>query len=363
MKVCLYSHAFPPSIGGIETVSELLADYLHSRGVGVTVVTETPANNERAAPAYRVVRRPGSTALRPLAAAHDLMHCNGMSVRGTLAAFLGGVPLVVTHQSYNAAAPHSFRELRKMLVNEGPRRIPHAVASALGVHLADLNVCISRFLHTCLHPPRSLVLYNPISPIFQPLPETERRNNFAFVGRLVADKGCDVLLIALAECARRGYRYGVEVYGDGPERENLLALAKQCGVSEKARFCGSVRGIDLVRAYNRSLAVVVPSVWQEPLGIVALEAMACGRAVIASASGGLEEVVQGVGMLFPVGNSQALADCMIRLAENSGLRQAAERTGAQVARKFSIEVMGKMYLELYREVLDQKRKHGEMHKN
>ncbi len=359
MKVCLYSHAFWPSVGGIETVSELLADYLHGRGVEVTVVTQTPANGAAEPRRYRLVRTPTAAALAQVVAAQDVVHCNGMSVRGVFTAFGRGVPVIVTHQSYNAAVPHSFRELWKMLVHEGPKRIPHAIGSALGMHLADLNVCISRFLQTCLHPPRSLVLYNPIGQIFQPLPETERTSNFVFVGRLVADKGCDVLLLALAECARRGYRYGVEVYGDGPERENLPALARQYGVSEQVRFCGSVRGKDLVRAYNRSLAVVVPSTWQEPLGVVALEAMACGQAVIASAGGGLGELVSGVGVTFPNGDSQALADGLIRLAENPGLRQEAERKGAQLARKCSIDVTGKMYLELYRNVLDRKRKHGE----
>jgi glycosyltransferase involved in cell wall biosynthesis len=291
------------------------------------------------------------------------MHCNGMSVRGTLAAVLGGVRLVVTHQTYNAAAPHSLYELWTMVKNAGLRRPPHALASAWGMGLADINVCISRFLLNHLRPPRGRVLRNPIGRVFQPRPDIQQTRGFLLVGRLVADKGCDVLLRALAECSARGRHYPVEICGDGPERERLQALARSCGVAEQVRWLGSLHGEELVRAYNRSLGVVVPSVWQEPLGIVALEAMACGRAVIASASGGLEEVVQGVGMLFPIGDSQALADCIIRLAENSGLRQAAERIGAQVARAFRIDVMGKMYLDLYRDVLDQRRKHGEMHKN
>jgi len=362
VKVCLYSHAFWPSVGGIETVSDLLANYLRGCGVEVTLVTQTPANGNTEPRPYRVVRTPTAAEFAQVAAAHDVVHCNGMSVRGVLTAFGCGVPVIVTHQSYNAAIPHSPRELRKMLANEGLRRIPHAVGSALGMHLANLNVCISRFLQACLHPPRSLVLSNPIGQIFQPLPEIERTSNFVFVGRLVADKGCDVLLLALAECARRGYPYRVEVYGDGPERENLLTLARQHGLSEQVRFCGNVRGEDLVRAYNRSLAVVVPSTWQEPLGVVALEAMACERAVIASAGGGLGEIVSSVGVTFPNGDSQALADGLIRLAENPGLRQEAERKGVRLARKCSVDVIGEMYLELYRKVLDRKRKHAEDHR-
>ena len=359
MRVCLYSHAFWPSVGGIETVSDLLANYLHGRGVEVTVVTQTSANGNAEPRPYRVVRTPTAAGLAQVVAAQDLVHCNGMSIRGVFAAFGRGVPVIVTHQSYNAAVPHSLRELRKMLVNEGPRRIPHAVGSALGMHLAEINACISRFLHDRLRPPRGIVVYNPIGRSFRPLPDTERTDRFAFVGRLVADKGCDVLLRALAECGRRGYRYGLDVYGSGPEQDKLVALVRECGLSEQVKFHGSIRGEELAEAYNRSLAVVVPSVWQEPLGIVALEAMACGRAVIASAGGGLGEIVSGVGVTFPNGDFEALADGLIRLAENPGLREEAERKGAQSAKKCSIDVTGEMYLELYRNVLDRKRKHGE----
>lgn len=355
MQVCLYSHAFWPSIGGIETVSALLAEYLLQGENEVTVVTQSPGPPANGG-GYRLVRCPKKKELRRIVGEHELLHANGMSVRAVLAAARCGVPVVVTHQTFNAALPKNLGELRRMVEIEGTHRLAHAAASAAGMHLADVNACISRFVLERLRPPRALVLYNPIGRIFRPLPEIVQRDHFAFVGRLVGDKGCDVLIRALAECARQGRRYQVKVYGDGPEREKLLAQARDCDVAEHVRFCGSVQGEDLVRAYNRSLAVVVPSTWQEPLGVVALEAMACGRAVIASAGGGLGEIVSGVGVTFPNGDFEALADGLIRLAENPGLRQEAERKGVQLARKCSIDVTGEMYLSLYQSVLERKGK-------
>jgi len=352
VKICLYSHAFRPSVGGIESVSELLADYLIERGHEVTVVTQTPGADRDGA-RHPVVCRPTFERLRQVVTAHELVHSNGMSVRAVLAAARGRVPVVVTHQAFNAAVPRTLAELRRMVEQEGARRPAHALASALTMHLTRANACISQFLCDRLRPPRGIVIYNPIHRRFRPLTGVERTNRFAFVGRLVSDKGCEVLLQALAECAQRGHRFGLDIYGEGPEKENLNALALKCGLSEQIRFHGRTHGEALVQAYSRSLAVVVPSVWEEPLGIVALEAMACGRAVIASGVGGLSEVVEGVGLTFARGDSGALANCLVRISEDGTLREQLAHRGELFARSFYIDAIGEKYIELYRTILQQ----------
>jgi len=359
LRVCLYSHAFSPSIGGIETVSELLAEYLLENGMEVSVVTQTPCTHPDRQ-RYRVVRRPNNRRLRQIVREHDLLHANGMSVRAVAAAARCGVPVIVTHQSYNAGVPRSFAELRRMVKQEGVRRLIHALASAGGMYLAHTNVCISRYVLKRVRPPRALVIYNPIGRVFRPLPEAPRNGRFAFVGRLVSDKGCDLLLRALAECGRRGCRPGLDIYGEGPQKPTLEALADAVGLSGQVGFRGSVRGESLAEAYRESLAVVVPSVWEEPLGIVALEAMACGRAVIASAGGGLGEVVEGVGLTFPNGDLLSLAECLVRLFEDPGLRTQLERRAITQAERFSIDAVGTRYLALYRAALEESLTAGEL---
>jgi len=355
VRVCLYSHAFWPSIGGLETSSALFAEYLHHKGIEVTLVTQTPLNGHEEAAPFRVVRKPRAAELSRLIASHDLVHCNCMSVRAASTAFRRGVPLIVTHQSYNAAVPGSLGALVDMVKNEGPQRPPHAALSALGMRLVDVNVCVSRFVLERLKPPRGIVIYNPVSPIFRPLPAAGRTDRFVFVGRLVTDKGCHVLLRALAECARRGHALALDIYGEGPEKERLEALTRECNLSGQVKFHGSIHGEALVEAYNRSLAVVVPSVWQEPGALVPLEAMGCGRAVIASAAGGLTEVVTGVGMTFPNGNVQVLADCLVRLVESPALRQQAEERGKDFARNCRRDVIGDRYLQLYCALLSERK--------
>ena len=351
MRICIYSHYFWPSIGGIETVSELLAAHLHRAGVQVTVVTQTPHTQCDTHP-YRVVRRPTLLQLRQVMAACDVVHCNGMSVRGLLSAWSCGVAAIITHHTFNSALPRSFGELHAMVMREGLSRPPHAAASSLLMRRAETNVCTSRFICERLRPPRAVVIYSPISRIFRPLPDAQRTDRFAFVGRLVPDKGCHILLRALANCTHRNYQFGLDVYGDGPERHSLELLARESLPPGAVTFHGSATCEALVQAYNRSLAVVVPSVWDEPLGLVALEAMACGRAVIAADVGGLPETVGGRGLLFPRGNAGALADCLIRAAEDSGSRRQREADGELFGRSFTIDVIGEQYVQLFRKALE-----------
>ena len=138
-----------------------------------------------------------------------------------------------------------------------------------------------------------------------------------FVGRLVKRKGADVLVRAIA-CLGEA-RPRLTIVGDGPEAAPLAALAGQLGVELDLR--GDL-GRDAVAASMRAAAVVaVPSVYREPLGLVALEAMAAGAIVVASATGGLTESVrEGVtGLTVPPGDLTALTVALER-----GLRIAAD---------------------------------------
>jgi starch synthase len=351
MKLCLYSPSFAPLVGGIPTVTALLAAELVRRGVEVTVVTPTPDGATDAGRPYRVVRTAALEGVAEIAGAADLVHVNGMSLRPLLAAHRAGVPAVVTHQTYTAAPPRGPRELVRMLAEEGALRPLHAAASNAALRLARANVCISRALLGRIVPPRPEVIPNPFDPAFRPAPSPGPEAPFVFVGRLVRDKGADIFLEALARAAARGRRFEAVLYGDGPERLALVERALELGVAPQVTFAGEAAGARLLHAYREALAVVVPSRWPEPLGIVALEAMATGRAVIASEQGGLGEAVSGAGLLFPNGDARALADCLVRVAEDPGLRDRAARAGHERAAAFRLDRIGTQYLELYERVL------------
>ncbi|HUP18599.1 MAG TPA: glycosyltransferase family 4 protein [Gemmatimonadota bacterium] len=115
-----------------------------------------------------------------------------------------------------------------------------------------------------------------------------------FVGRLVARKGVDRLLEALARVEDRPWR--LEVIGFGPEREALEVRARELGLTERVAFLGQVSDDALVEAYRRATALVLPATLDrrsdtEGLGVVLLEAMACGVPVVATRMGGIVDVV------------------------------------------------------------------------
>jgi glycogen synthase len=282
------------------------------------------------------------------------VHLNGLNLATLLQARRSHVPVIVSHQAFSPSMQRSLREPRTFVSRDEGWRLVQAQTSRIGMRLADRNVCVSHASMRALRPPRGVVIHSParIGETFRPLSDVERNARFGFAGRLVVHKGCHVLLAALAECHRRGHAFGLDVYGDGPERRRLVKRAGRLGLdADTVTFHGFVVGEALARAFNRALAVVAPSVWHEPLGIVALEAMACGRAVVASDSGGLGEIVDGAGALFPPGDAKALAARLIQVYEEPRLRRGWEDSAVRRASRFTPEAAGGRYLALYRDVL------------
>lgn len=171
-----------------------------------------------------------------------------------------------------------------------------------------------------------------------------------FAGRLVPEKGVDVLLRAFARLPADVGRSELLVAGDGPERRRLARLATELGLGERARFTGHLDRDALDRQLAGAWVQVVPSLWEEPFGLVATEAMARGTAVVASAAGGLKEIVihDETGSLVPPGDVEALAAALGRLLRD---RELASRMGAAGRRRaeafFSLEAMTSRFLDLY----------------
>jgi glycosyltransferase involved in cell wall biosynthesis len=147
-----------------------------------------------------------------------------------------------------------------------------------------------------------------------------QRSGVLFVGRLAQGKGLDVLIRAMAALgAGRGTSRGaigpLVVLGDGPERARLATLADTLHVDLDLR--GDVGRSAVAGAMQRAAVVAVPSVIREALGLVAIEAMASGAIVVASATGGLvETVIDGVtGLAVPPGDVDALAAAIGRAAD------------------------------------------------
>jgi glycogen synthase len=158
-----------------------------------------------------------------------------------------------------------------------------------------------------------------------------------YVGRLTAKKGVDTLLRALAYLPPQTTLacYG---RGGGRDRERLSALADALGVTERVTF-GSLERDELAARYEAADALVFPSEWEEPFGLVPIEAMACGTPVVATGVGGSGEVLRdGYNcVLFPAGDAAALAAAVSRLHTDRELRQRVVLGGLRTAEQLDVE--------------------------
>jgi glycosyltransferase involved in cell wall biosynthesis len=171
------------------------------------------------------------------------------------------------------------------------------------------------------------------------------------VGRLIPIKGHLVLLRALAQARSRVPGLGLDVAGRGPLEPALKEYARELGIDDAVRFLGFVAPVQA--AVEDAAIVVVPSLG-EGFGMVALEAMERGRPVIASAVGGLPEIVADgeTGLVVPAGDAEALADAIVGLARD--LERAAQMGRAGRARalaEFTPERSVERIEELYRAAL------------
>ena len=120
--------------------------------------------------------------------------------------------------------------------------------------------------------------------------------------------GCDVLIKSLAVLKNDfSLLPTLTIVGEGPERDKLGAIVTDCGLVAQVSFTGKKSGIDLVKIINAHKIMVVPSIWNEPFGIVALEGLACGCKVVVPDAGGLPEAIGLVGKKFEKGSCNSLA--------------------------------------------------------
>lgn len=152
-----------------------------------------------------------------------------------------------------------------------------------------------------------------------------------YVGRVTRAKGLGPLIRAVNAVGDST----LEVCGDGWWQAAAEKLVDRLGVGNRVRFLGWLRDAELLAAYQRAAVVAVPSIWPEPFGMVGLEAMAHGRAVVASDTGGIPDwLLDGVtGMLTPPGDVGALAVALRRLLADPGLRERMGAAGAERVRK------------------------------
>jgi phosphatidylinositol alpha-1,6-mannosyltransferase len=155
------------------------------------------------------------------------------------------------------------------------------------------------------------------------------------VSRLVSRKGIDTVLCALPALLEEFPALRYRVGGQGPDRENLEALARQLGVSEAVEFLGFIRDDELPELYRSASIFVMPAREEveapsvEGFGIVYLEASASGLPVVAASSGGAVEAVRHgeTGLLIPPDDPAQLNEALGRLLRDPELRRRMGQNG------------------------------------
>ncbi len=179
-----------------------------------------------------------------------------------------------------------------------------------------------------------------------------------FAGRLVREKGAHVLLRAFAK-ANLGR---LLIAGDGPEREALRRLAAELGIEDRVCIAGRLPQGDLEKRFLGAWAQVVPSLWAEPFGFVAPEAMMRGTAVIASHAGGLAEVVEHgrTGLLVASGDIEGLAGALTQIL---GDRDLAARMGAAGRERailhYHESLWADRFVRIYERLIRSRQEHAE----
>jgi glycosyltransferase involved in cell wall biosynthesis len=353
MKLLIYTHFFAPSVGGVENAVESLARGLAEvRGPNgepefeITLVTHTSRGDfDDGNLPFRMIREPGYGTLLGLVRRADLLHIAGPSLAPLCLAWYTRTPAVVEHHGYQATClngvlleqpggavcpghflSHRYDKCLRCFAEESslPRsmfQLLTTLARQFLVRRVSANLAITHHVMTRQGLPRTQVVYYGIEdPLAAPNRAPDRHPSrdicFAYVGRLVREKGLPVLLRAASLLRKEGRHFSVLLIGDGEQRRELEKMIQAENLSDTVRVTGYLRGEELASQLQRVDVVVMPSLWEETAGLAAIEQMMRGRLVIASAIGGLREIVEGRGLTFPAGNETALAERMRAVVEN-----------------------------------------------
>ena len=361
MKIVVHCVYFPPEVGGLESHVHYLCRGLARRGHEVTVVTSLSQPGlaaEEVIDGIRVHRTPlpsrtpwgwfahaaGSTPrTRAAVQGADVVHAQAFPSLLPCALALAGAstPLVCTlHTSHflRLAANRVFAPGLGKLVELSHHNF------AASKEIADVGEGLGPTIEV-------EVLVNGVeTDIFRPqqgsLPRTAGRRRLVVPRRLFPKNGVEYFVRALPEIAA-GADLDVIVIGDGPERDRLEGLARELGVADRIDFLGARPHAEMPALLCSADMAVFPSL-VEATSVAALECMACGLPVAASAVGGLPQIVDdSVGGLFPPADPGALAAKVLELLADGELDRRGATGRENVVSMWSNERLVDRHLEVY----------------
>jgi glycogen(starch) synthase len=336
MNILVFTTAFYPSVGGLENQTGNLIDEFLKVGHKIKVIAfqaelaarQDGQNKEKR---LKVLYNPNLLKVLSLFFWCDVFYMPNFSLKGSW--FIPFSPFkrwIVSHNDLYL----SNRDSKKI-------RIKLLLIKIATENIAVSN-CIARYIDTS-----SKIIYNCYdNEIFKIYNDEQRKKEFVFLGRLVSQKGCELLIRA---CNNLNSDFTLSVIGDGPERSKLEKLVREFKLEKKIIFLGILEGEPLAIALNRHHVMIIPSIDEEGFGIVALEGLACGCKIIAADAGGLREAVKGFGKLFEMGNQKEL-EFLLNQELNELISSVSPATSPELHRYLAEqnkESVARQYLELF----------------
>jgi len=388
VKLLIYSHFFPPSVGGVETVVLALAHGLAgerrpdgTREFEITLVTQTPPGEfQEADLPFRVVRQPTMFQFCQLVQNSDVVHVAGAAITPIALGLLAGKPLVVEHHGFHTICPTGqlFQE---------PQNVPCPGHFAAGHHAACLrcspkpqriasfrlwlltflrrflcqrvavNMTPTTWLATQLQLPRTESVPHglPIVPFSLPQAHARATPVIVSMGRIVTTKGLGVLLEAAKILIQQNRLFEIRIIGDGPERVSLEKFAHQLALDSHVQFLGRVPQTQVPEILAQTDLVVVPSLGGEVFGMVVAENMLRGLTVVASNLGAFQELLGDTGVTFRTGNAADLAVQLGKLLDDpANSRRLGAAARQRVLEFFTLGRMIAAHAEIYRRIVPRK---------
>jgi len=363
MKVLVVTGIWPPDVGGPASHAPELAHFLRSRGHGVEVVTTADVRPAQREYAVRHVSRRLPVGARHAAVAAlvarraravDAVYATSMLGRSALGAVLGRRPLVVKltgDEAYERARRRGrfSGDLDEFQRHEGGRdvalfrwtrdlalgRAAHVFVPSAYLRELAVGWGLSRE-HVSVLPNAA-----PELPSLRPREELRRELGFkgptlGFAGRLTAAKALEVAFAALVQVEG----VALAIAGDGPDRRSLERAAHELGLNGRVTFLGAQPRERVLELFHAADASLLSSSWENfPHTVV--EALAAGTPVIATAVGGVPEVVRDGenGLLVPPGDPAALAAAIRRYLGDAELRARLQAAAAPSVEGYRPEML------------------------
>lgn len=305
MNILIYSKDFYPSIGGIETITDITCTGLTKLGCNVTLITKSLIDNPHYDSQnynFRILRRPSkSEVIREYVKCDVFIH-EATSLRMLYPLLFGKKLWICVHHQVDL--PDNTNTKLKSICYRLCKNIAVSQTTATGYGLKSYEVIYNAFK------PEAFTLINN---------DFSKRKDFCFIGRIIEMKGCAILIDAFIKYkSETGKDDRLFIIGKETEYSKSLQLNyKDSEYFNDIHFTGYLTNEEAAKLMNQCKCGVVPSIYMEGFGITTLENMSCGCVTIGSDGDGISEAMDSCGFLFKKGSTDSLFETMKKVSDLS----------------------------------------------